>query len=286
MTTVNDTLRQLRARLAPSVGDGEARAMAYIIVEDMMGYNATQMIVNSDRQLEDATVRRMLAVAERVIAGEPLQYVLGAARLRGREFRVTPSVLIPRPETGQLIDLIVDENRRRRDCRVLDIGTGSGCIAISLALDLPFAEVDAIDISPQAIDVAAANAKALKAAVKTWVIDVYQLGRSRLAAKEYDIIVSNPPYVLESERASMDRRVTDHEPAQALFVDDARPIAIYEAIADAGQRQLSRGGRLYLEINPLCAEALRRMLTARGYDDVGFVRDYRGVYRFVVATKH
>ncbi|MDE7375868.1 MAG: peptide chain release factor N(5)-glutamine methyltransferase [Muribaculaceae bacterium] len=197
--TIAETRRHLTLMLQPAVGSDEASAMASAIIEDIKGYKPVDVALYGHRELLPETVERMERVAEKVVAGEPLQYALGTAYFRGRHFSVTPATLIPRPETAQLVDMIVSDFTGRSDLRVLDIGTGTGCIAISLALDLPFAQVDAIDISTDALKVAQVNAEALKAkSVRFVEADALRLTPG---SEKYDIIVSNPPYVLESEKA-------------------------------------------------------------------------------------
>lgn len=283
------TIREMKAKLAemlaPSAGSSEAHAMAQAIIEDVKGYKAVDVALYGHRELLPDTERRMLEIAQQVADGAPLQYVLGKAYFRGRNFSVTPATLIPRPETAALVDMAVDELRGKRDCRILDIGTGSGCIAISLALDLPFAQVDAADISDGALEVAKANAKALGANVRFVHADALRLGDGPLAGHSYDAIVSNPPYVLASERASMDSRVADHEPPIALFVPDAQPLLFYEPIAAYAARALVPGGLLLFEINPLCARQLGAMLHGYGFEDVDILRDYKGALRYASARK-
>lgn len=270
----------LKAQLAPL--GSEARDVARIIIEDLLGYDATAVVVNGDRVLQEATVSRLSRAAARVVAGEPVQYVVGKARFAGLDFIVTPATLIPRPETEALTDMIIDDAGREPDLRVLDVGTGSGCIAITLARALRFARVEAVDISAEALAVAADNARRLRAKVQFTCADALAM---RLDCEAYDIIVSNPPYVCSCEAAEMDRRVLDHEPHSALFVPDDDPLLFYRAIAEQALRALRPGGKLYFEINPLHSAAMATMLTAMGYDGVALHRDYLGRVRYATATK-
>lgn len=281
------TIRQMKQHLtevlSPAVGADEAAAMALAIIEDIRGYKAVDVAINGHRELLPETESRMLDVARKVIDGMPLQYAIGKAMFRGRYFSVSPDTLIPRPETAQLVDIIVDRWGGRSDLRVIDIGTGTGCIAISLALDLPFARVDAIDISDGALAIARDNAKALKASR----IDFIHADALNLAPQpgEYDIVVSNPPYVLDSEKTEMDARVTAYEPATALFVPDADPLRFYKPIAEFASQSLRPGGMIYLEINPLCADAMLKLLADSGLRDAEILCDYRGERRFAIAAK-
>ena len=282
--TIREMRTWLAADLEAAVGADEAKAIADAILQDVKGYTAVDLALYGHRELLAETEERMRAIAKRVKDGEPLQYAIGKAYFHGRMFGVDTSTLIPRPETSQLVDMVADDYRNSRDARLLDIGTGSGCIAISLALDIRYSQVTAIDISPGALQMAESNAKTLNAKVRFVQADALNLKASPLRNATYDAIVSNPPYVLASERKSMDKRVTDYEQATALFVPDSDPLIFYRAIAQYAQDALSDGGRLYFEINPLCADELRKML-ARTFDRVDIIKDYKGNNRFAICTK-
>ena len=282
--TIREMRTWLAADLEAAVGADEAKAIADAILQDVKGYTAVDLALYGHRELLAETEERMRAIAKRVKDGEPLQYAIGKAYFHGRMYGVDTSTLIPRPETSQLVDMVADDYRNSRDARLLDIGTGSGCIAISLALDIRYSQVTAIDISPGALQMAESNAKALSAKVRFMQADALNLQTSPLRNATYDAIVSNPPYVLASERKSMDKRVTDYEPPTALFVPDSDPLIFYRAIAQYAQYALSDGGKLYFEINPLCADDLRKML-ARTFDRVDIIKDYKGNNRFAICTK-
>lgn len=279
--TVSQLKQQILAQLTPAVGSDEATAMMREIFFAVRGYSPTDIVIYGYRDLTDQTVARVNAIVARVVAGEPLQYVLGVAFFMGMQFKVTPATLIPRPETSQLVDRIVDDMGNITDARVLDIGTGSGCIAIALARALKFADVTAIDISADALVVAAENAAALRAKVTFRQADALNLAA---ATDAYDVIVSNPPYIADSERADMDSRVYDHEPASALFVPDSDPLLFYRAIAQFAATALRPAGKLYFEINPLFVNRLRDMLSAH-FSNVDIVRDYRGNLRFAICQR-
>ena len=283
--TVKELLACLRTALTPAVGDGEARAMAEIIVEDTTGLSRTKIVVNPDYVLTPESVERIESVRDKVLAGEPVQYALGQAQFRGRTFAVEPGVLIPRPETAQLVDIIIDEADGRSDLRVLDVGCGSGCIACSLARDLRYARVTALDINATAVRVTRTNASALGVKVDVLQADVLDYRTSFPGSDDYDIVVSNPPYVLDSEKCAMDARVVDYEPQGALFVPDDDPLLFYRTIAKKAWTRLSRGGRIYFEINPLCAGRLVALMFDIGYIDVEITRDYRGEQRFLTCTR-
>lgn len=282
--TIRDMARELESTLAAAgIDAGEAKAMSREIIERIKGYTAVDIAINGHRTLLDETAARMRGIANRVAKGEPLQYALGCAYFRGRDFKVTPATLIPRPETAGLVDLVEDALQGRRGCKLLDIGTGTGCIAISLALDLAYSDVTAIDISAPALAVAKENAKALKASVDFMKADALNLADSPLCDCKFDAIVSNPPYVMDSEKSGMESRVADHEPASALFVPDTDPLIFYRAIAQYALSALDKGGSLFFEINPLCAKELESMLTGMGFSHTDIIRDYKGNLRFAIA---
>lgn len=282
--TIEQLYRETVGTLAKVLGSGEANSAARIIFEDVRGMSPSDIILYGHRTVEDFTVSRIRGICEKIAAGEPVQYAIGMARFCGLDFRVTPAVLIPRPETEGLVDRIVSDYSGRSDLHILDCGTGSGCIAIALARALPFADVEAIDISADALAVAATNAKELKVNIKFSQRDILSLNDEDANAA-YDIIVSNPPYIAQSEAAQMESRVKDYEPAGALFVPDSDPLLFYRAIVSYGLKAMNPGGRLYFEINPLFVEQLKSLLVSDGYDDVDIIRDYIGRYRYAIATK-
>lgn len=281
MTTIRDYFRQTVGRLAPL--GSEVEDTARIIFEDVAGYDRNYIFVNGDREILDFTMRHISDAVERVLAGEPVQYVVGKARFMGMDFTVTQDVLIPRPETEGLVDMITDRWEGKSDLRVLDVCTGSGCIAVALSRALPFARVDGIDISDGALAVAKKNATNLHAGVDFRKADALSLRAS--SAPEYDIIVSNPPYVCESEKVAMDDRVLSYEPALAIFVPDSDPLIFYDAIADYARKTLRPSGQLFFEINPRFAKEISEMLSAKGFTGVGIFRDYLGAERYAAATQ-
>lgn len=281
MNTVKEIHESIVRELTPHVGKGEAQAMARVILEDVAGVSRTDAVINPGRVLEDATAARINTILRRVAAGEPLQYVLGEAVFMGMRLHVTPDTLIPRPETAGLVDIITDKYSEAKDLQIIDIGTGSGCIAIALARALPYCNVTAADISTEALAVATENATALGATNVVYVrLDALHLPKP--AKPLYDIIVSNPPYVTIAEKADMDRRVLDYEPDTALFVPNDDPLRFYRAIAVYAQSALRPGGSLYFEINPLYAADMGQMLHALAFEDVDIRRDYRGKNRYAV----
>ena len=276
---LKEAIEQLKNGLAGICEPGEAQAMIRIICEDVFNYDPVDVALRQDSELPDFAPQRIADIIARLQRHEPLQYIVGSARFHGHRFKVTPVVLIPRPETEQLVDLIVDENPDS-DLRVLDIGTGSGCIAISLARALKFAQVDALDVSRDALAVARENAAALKVKARFFESDIL----SPQPPARYDIIVSNPPYVCWSEREAMERNVLDYEPGQALFVPDNDTLLFYKAIVPYAAQSLERGGHLYLEINQRFGNEMRRLLEDSGFDEVRIIEDSYGKVRFAAAV--
>ena len=274
-------ISKIRNGLADVYPKQEIDAMVRIIFEQLMGYSTVDMVLRADSEVPDFISAKIDDVVERLRRKEPIQYILDDAYFYGIHFHVTPATLIPRPETEQLIDLIVDNNRAD-DLSVLDVGTGSGCIAIALARSLRFASVSAIDISPDAIAVAERNARELKAKVRFAVADILTAVPHK---EQYDIIVSNPPYIADSERKAMESNVLDYEPHTALFVPDDDPLCFHRAITQYALTALKPGGRLYFEINPRFADDTVRLLTDSGLQQVELHRDYTDRLRFATAMK-
>ena len=275
---LKEAIEQLRNGLAGVAEPQEVQAMIRLICEDVFNYDPVDVALRQESELPDFAPERIADIIARLRRHEPLQYIVGSARFHGHRFKVTPAVLIPRPETEQLVDLIIDENEGS-DLRVLDMGTGSGCIAISLARALKFAQVDALDVSRDALEVARKNAADLKVKVRFFESDML----SPQPAARYDIIVSNPPYVCWSEREAMDRNVKDYEPGQALFVPDNDPLLFYKAIVPYAAQSLERGGKLYLEINQRFGNEVKRLMQDNGLDEVRIIEDSYGKVRFAAA---
>lgn len=273
--TRRGTIDTLAARLTGLYDAREARSIALAAIAELSGLTPSALLTDPEAEL----VVEGLAEAEaQLLAGRPLQYVVGHTEFYGHRFAVREGVLIPRPETEELVDRILRDERTAR--RLLDVGTGSGCIAASLALGLPGAEVFAADISDDALAVAAENFRTLGANVTLRKADALG-GLAEAFPEQFDVIVSNPPYVPESDRAAMHPNVRDHEPALALFVPDDDAIRFYRAIAQAGRQMLSKGGRLYFEIYERAAEEIVRMLGAEGYTDTEVRTDLFGKPRMV-----
>ena len=282
MATLKQLLDSSRSRLTPVYGGSEASWLLRIIMEHLKGWDQVELLMRADKEVSDFLVSSVNAVIDRLLHHEPIQYIFGDTYWHGMTLKVSPDVLIPRPETEELVDIIVKDNQQS-DLKVLDVCTGSGCIAVALAKFMNFPQVTAIDISQPALAIARENATLQKVKVKFETADALDLGKT-LTGK-YDIIVSNPPYVMESEKSAMDSNVLDHEPALALFVPDRDPLKFYKAIATYAYTALDDKGRLYFELNPLTANALRSWMLQSVWSDVTFLPDINAKTRFLIARR-
>lgn len=281
MTTLRQLMDEARGKLAPIYGDGETTWLLRTIMEHVKGWNQVELLLRADKEVSDFTIGRVNEAVDKLLAGEPVQYIYGDTYWYGMTLKVTPDVLIPRPETEELVDMIVKENSGN-DLRVLDVCTGSGCIAVALAKSLNFPSVTGIDISDAALAVARENASDQKVKVDFRKADALNLTP---ADGQYDIIVSNPPYVMESEKQEMDKNVLDHEPHLALFVPDNDALKFYKAIATYSHEALADNGTLYFELNPLTADELADWMRKEGWSDVQLLPDMHSKIRFMIAKK-
>lgn len=277
---------ELWHQLAPLYGDGEAKAIAQMVYEVRYGLTLSDIYLGKDTQLSADDQAELKEIAKRLADNEPVQYVLGVADFCGRQYHVEPGILIPRPETEHLCRLITEHVANGSPIRstrsILDIGTGSGCIAITLALDIPNSHVTAWDISPIALRVAKGNAEQLGANVN--VIENDMLQQTYQVAPQWDLIVSNPPYICDSEADQMEANVLDYEPEIALFVPDDDPLQFYVPIMNYAQSALHPGGELWLETNPLYEEIIEERLLELGFN-VTAHDDQFGKTRFIQAIR-
>lgn len=276
-----DALKLMHQRLDTVYGRGEVEAMARMVMDEVLKCSTVDMVLRADHKVPEFFPEKLEQILTRLERQEPIQHILGVAHFHGHRFKVTPDTLVPRPETGQLVDLIIDECGDREDLRVMDVGTGTGCIAISLARALRFAQVTAIDVSAAALAVAQENAQTLKARVNFVQTDI--LAMPAWPAASLDVVVSNPPYVCLGEQTQMERNVLDYEPHIALFVPDEDPLLFYRPIAQLAAHALVPGGRLYLEVNQRFAHQVALLLQQHGLTDTHVIRDTYNNDRFVTA---
>ena len=280
------TYQQFWQSLTPLYDAGEAQAIVRTVLDVEYGMTLTDIICGKVNELSSDEERNLEEIIARLQNGEPVQYVLGEADFAGRTFHVEPGVLIPRPETAELCQWIEEEvSSLKADERkqILDICTGSGCIAITLGLTISNSEVTGWDISEDALRIAQGNVEMLKAGnVRIEYQDALMLPK---AAETADIIVSNPPYICEKEKADMEKNVLEHEPSIALFVPDEDPLKFYRAIAEYASSALKSEGALYFEINPIYEKETREMLEGLGFKDIETKEDAFGKKRMMKAKK-
>lgn len=294
--------RQLWQRLTKQYDADEAKAIVRMVFDILFGWSLADLYTDKFSNLTQVQSAQVEAVMRRLEAGEPVQYILGEAEFGNRRFKVTPDVLIPRPETNELVEWVTQTAVAiSSHPHILDIGTGSGCIAITLALNLLLEvyktvsngllkedtqkeayKIEAWDVSPAALHVAKENAERHNADV---VFERHDILSDITPNDSFDIIVSNPPYICEKERAEMEPHVLDYEPALALFVPDNDPLRFYRAIAEFGQKWLKADGLLFFEINPHYHDALCDMLTQTGYSSIETKNDIYGKQRMIKARK-
>lgn len=276
--------RELWEQLTPLYDETEAKAVVRTVLEVRFGLTLTDILCGKVNDLSAEEGRSLEKIMQRLRQAEPVQYVLGEAEFAGRRFKVAPGVLIPRPETEELCAWIVSEQTPtdRQAITILDIGTGSGCLAVTLSLDIPGAAVSAWDISQDALRIASENAKAWKTPVSFALQDALAAPKDSM---KWDIIASNPPYISPSEAAEMAQNVLKFEPSTALFVPQSDPLLFYKAIANYAIEALKPGGKLYFEINPLYRNQLEKMLKNVGFIDVEIRKDAFGKDRMARATR-
>lgn len=273
-------LAQFQKRLSNLYDAREAKNIYYLLLQELLHCNLTYLLIHGTGNATDEQSCVMETYTQRLSEGEPLQHILGYAEFYGTTFRVNRNVLIPRPETEELVTWILQDSPNAPS--LLDIGTGSGCIAISLKMQMSQSEVFAMDISPEALETARTNAKRNDA-------EVHFLHESILDQPQHDrqyaVIVSNPPYILQKEKATMHVNVLQHEPHLALFVEDADPLLFYRAIAQFAQQHLAEDGQLYFEINEAFGKETCEMLQQYGFRSVELRKDMNGKDRMIKCQK-
>lgn len=277
---MNETAAYIRKSLQTLYPPQEVRSLTCRVIEYVCGLPLHEQILRKDRQLSSAEKKRIREVVQRLERWEPMQYITGEVFFGGLSFEVNPSTLIPRPETEEWVACLL-RAETASGLRVLDIGTGSGCLAVTLAKRLAGAAVMAIDISAEALATAQRNALRNRVSVSFRQADI--LAEPASAFPIFDLIVSNPPYVKECEKATMARNVLDYEPHQALFVPDDDPLLFHRRIAGLARERLAENGTLYLEINAACGALTVNMLREKGFYPVTLMQDLSGKDRLVIA---
>lgn len=259
----------------------EAKSIALLIMKHLFNVSYTDIIIDKKISSSEESIKVLNKIINRINKHEPVQYILGTTEFYGLQFKVTPDVLIPRPETEELVDMVVKENSQQ-NLKLLDIGTGSGCIAIALQKNLTAPEVYAIDISHRSLEIAKENAKNNEAEVNFFNADVFKELPSLPA---FDVIISNPPYVLDKEIELMKKNVKDFEPHNALFVPDNNPLIFYERIILLTRILLKGGGKLYFEINENFGDEIKALMESESFINVEVAKDMQNRIRFIKGLK-
>lgn len=284
---VNDFYKSALLKLKVLYSHEEAKSMVDRLFEHYFHLSPTQRVLTGTMLIEEDKILLIQEAVEKLLHNIPLQYILGTAFFMDMNFIVNPSVLIPRPETEELVSLILKQYSNRRNdpkLNILDIGTGSGCIAISLKRYLPQSTVLAIDISDEALKVAFENAEKNEVEINFFSNDILDHSQWN-ELPQFDLIVSNPPYVAFAEKKYMQLNVVDHEPHTALFVPDDDPLLFYREIIMLAQKKLCEGGSLWFEINEMFGEEIRDMAINQGFSQANIIFDFHGKSRFLHAIK-
>ena len=268
-------------RLSPLYPAQELESFFRILMETYLGLSSIDVHLNPDKKIKLKKLDHLLAALERLVHFEPLQYILGQTEFYGLHFTLNPNVLIPRPETEELVEWILKDTDAGAHFNILDIGTGSGCIAVSLAKYLPLASVAALDVSEDALTLSAHNAELNNAEVHFLQQNILE---TKALQKSYDIIVSTPPYVRNLEKTEIEVNVLDYEPHLALFVEDHDALIFYRKIAELAKGALSPKGRLYVEINQYLAEETQVLFKEFGFNEVELRNDFAGKPRMIKAS--
>jgi release factor glutamine methyltransferase len=281
MLSADKLFRQTSGMLEKAYGKQEAQSLSFLLLENLFTLSRSEILIGKETETSEK-IFLLNHYIERLNNFEPVQYILGSTEFYGYPFEVNPSVLIPRPETEELVRLIISENRKKSTLSIIDIGTGSGCIAITLKKELPQALLYAVDISEQALATAQKNAVLNNAEVAFLHKDILS---PETTIPETNIVVSNPPYVIHTEKKLMNANVLKHEPHLALFVEESNPLLFYKAIAEKARKYLLPGGRIYFEINEQFGKKTAEILTQTGFKEVRIIKDLHDKDRMVRGEK-
>lgn len=282
---LSEVLQYLQDEIGNLYPENEFRSIRRIIFDRLTGIHPVDFHLKPNTEVSVDVFEKIKEIAKDLREYKPIQYLLGTTEFLGLKLRVTPSVLIPRPETEELADWIIKTHKYNEN-KILDIGTGSGCLAIALDKLMLHSQTDGIDISDEALEIAEENSYMNESIVNFFnynILEGYNGKNSQFFKDNYDLIVSNPPYVTESEKAGMLKNVLDNEPHLALFVEDEDPLKFYKAIADFARIKLEWGGFLYFEINPRFQKEIQEMLMLKGFRNIQMRNDLSGKPRLIRA---
>jgi len=280
---LSSILNFAKTELTQIYEDREIQSFFYLLCEYYLGLNKTAVILNRDYAVSESEFLKFSSAIKDLKLEKPIQYIIEKTEFFGLEFKVNKHTLIPRPETEELVQWIIEREQAEKELNILDIGTGSGCIAISLSKKLKNANVLGVDISLEALQIAQFNNKNLEANVEFEILDI--LNPPKNFVTKFDVIVSNPPYVLESEKLVIKKNVLDYEPEQALFVKDKDPLLFYRKILDFADYNSVKGGRIYFEINERMSDELIILLNHKKYHSLELKNDIHERQRMIRAEK-
>lgn len=278
---LKDYRSQFIERLTPLYDAMEAESIFYIVLEELKGWKRVDLAMNANAVMDNAETDMWNNILVQLEQQKPVQYVFGKAFFYGLEFFVDKNTLIPRPETEELVEWIIKENNTKGKIKILDIGTGSGCIAVSLAKNLPLADVYALDVSEGALAVAKKNAEYNNVKVTFLLEDIL---KTQSLNQTFDVIVSNPPYVRNLEKTEINKNVLEYEPHLALFVEDNDPLLFYRKIAMLAKSSLNQNGKLYFEINQYLGNETAEMLEELQYKQITLKKDIYGNDRMIACS--
>jgi release factor glutamine methyltransferase len=284
MKTIDKVIKSFKTGLQDIYPETEIQAITELVIEFFSGYSKTHQFLNLEQTIDESQISNIEQVLERLKKHEPVQYILGKCYFYGFILTVSPDVLIPRQETEELVDLIVSDSNNIMNPKILDVGKGSGCIAIALAKNIENSKVFACDVSQAALDIAWQNAETNSTTVHFFIKNIL-LSAAEEENQEYDIMVSNPPYVLIHEKENMNKNVLNYEPSQALFVDNSDPLLFYKAIVHYANHNLKPQGSLYFEINEAFGAQVVELVENSGYVNVKIIKDINEKDRIVYAKK-
>ena len=283
--TVVEIKHYFQEKLASHFSDREVKFIVKTILCRRLNYSSIDLLTRNDAIISLSDIQYFQKVIDRLLEGEPFQYIAETTFFYNIDLKIDKRALIPRPETEELVDWIVSDFKNKKSLHILDVGTGSGCISLALKNEMPNWKITGIDISKEAISLAQANAKCLNLVVDFHQLDVFEIEKTELKKLKFDVIVSNPPYIPKSDESKMKNHVLHHEPQQALFVGDEDPLIFYKKIASIAKLQLNDEGTLYLEINEDLGEATIDLLKKMGFKNCQLRQDLQGKDRMIRAKK-
>ena len=281
---IGDIRNHYLRKLIKVYTEKEADSLLFLVLMEYTGLSKAELLLNHQQAVSESQLLKIHFSVKELLLEKPVQYVLGKTEFYGLPFIVNTKVLIPRPETEELVEKVIKEMKGMDSCKIIDIGTGSGCIAISLKKNLNTSLVTAIDVSEFALEVASVNAEENDVEIDFKRMDILD-SESWKFENKFDLIVSNPPYVRESEKQMMKKNVLDFEPDHALFVKDDDPFVFYGHILKFAQKYLRPGGTIFCEFNQYLSDEMYSLFTGSGYLDVELFKDFRGNFRFIKCTR-